>query len=160
MMTHLRRISIATAFTTIALIDQSLAGSIPPPSRSDKCPVCGMFVAKYRDWLAVVRFADGATIYFDGMKDLMNFHFSPSSYLKGRSRETIREVVATDYYSLNQINALKAFYVIGSDVLGPMGKELIPFASRKDAEEFMKDHRGKKIIRFDEITPQLMKSLQ
>lgn len=160
MMTNFSRILLATLFITLLLFDAALPGVIPQPSRTDKCPVCGMFVAKYRDWLSAIRFTDGSTVYFDGMKDLMTFHLSPPSYLKGRTRETIREIVATDYYTLNQIDALKAFYVIGSDVLGPMGKELIPFASRRDAEEFLKDHRGRKIIRFDDITPQLIKSLQ
>ena len=31
--------------------------------------------------------------------------------------------------------AKEAFFVIGSDVYGPMGHELIPFASKADAEQ-------------------------
>jgi nitrous oxide reductase accessory protein NosL len=36
-----------------------------------------------------------------------------------------------------------------------MGHELIPLASREDAEEFMRDHRGRRILRFDEVTREL-----
>jgi len=134
--------------------------AIPPPAKSDKCPVCGMFVAKYREWLAAIRFTDGSVVYFDGMKDLMTFYHAPGSFLRGRTSRDIREIIATDYYSLQQVDATKALYVIGSDTYGPMGKELIPFATRADAEEFMKDHRGKRILRFTEITPAVLKSLQ
>ena len=32
-----------------------------------------------------------------------------------------------------------------------MGRELIPFKTREDAQTFMTEHYGKKIIRFNEI---------
>ena len=32
----------------------------------------------------------------------------------------------------------KAFYVIGSNVYGPMGEELIPFKNEDEAKKFMK----------------------
>ena len=35
--------------------------------------------------------------------------------------------------------------------MGPMGHELIPLASRADAEEFLGDHQGRRILRFDEV---------
>ena len=41
--------------------------------------------------------------------------------------------------------------VAGSDVLGPMGHELVPLASKADADDFMKDHKGKKLYTFDRI---------
>ena len=40
------------------------------PSPKDKCPVCGMFVAKYPDFVAQVIFQDGSYAVFDGAKDL------------------------------------------------------------------------------------------
>ncbi|MGQ9653410.1 MAG: nitrous oxide reductase accessory protein NosL, partial [Thermodesulfobacteriota bacterium] len=36
------------------------------PGPKDKCPVCGMFVAKYPDWTAQVLFKDGRSVFFDG----------------------------------------------------------------------------------------------
>jgi nitrous oxide reductase accessory protein NosL len=50
----------------------------------------------------------------------------------------------------------KAFYVIGSDTYGPMGKEFIPFASLKSAETFLKDHKGTKILEFSKIEEALV----
>ena len=61
----------------------------------------------------------------------------------------------TDFYSLGRIEAQKAFFVVGSDVLGPMGHELVPLATRADAEDFLKDHKGKRILGFAEVTREL-----
>jgi len=33
-----------------------------------------------------------------------------------------------------------------------MGHEFIPFSTMQEAENFKKEHRGEKILRFDEIT--------
>ncbi|GAB4299738.1 MAG: nitrous oxide reductase accessory protein NosL [Desulfuromonadia bacterium] len=153
-------VQILSLLTLLTISAHAAPPTIPPPARNDKCPVCGMFVAKYREWIAAIRFTDGVLLYFDGVKDLMTFYHSPGSFAQGRASRGIRDIVATDYYSLQQIDATKAFYVVGSDVYGPMGNELIPFGDRKDAEEFLKDHKGKRILRFNEITPALLKTLQ
>ena len=49
---------------------------------------------------------------------------------------------------------MKAFFVVGSDVHGPMGNEFIPFKNIQDAKVFKIDHHGRKIIKFTDITEQ------
>jgi len=129
------------------------------PTPKDKCPVCGMFVYKYPDWVAQAVFRDGSRLYFDGVKDLMKFFLNPSSYQSTKSRTETAAIFVTDYYSLESVEGTRAYYVIGSDVFGPMGKELIPFGKEAEAREFLKDHKGKKILRFQEITPEILKPL-
>jgi copper chaperone NosL len=129
------------------------------PTSKDKCPVCGMFVYKYPDWVSQAVFRDGSRIYFDGVKDLMKFYFKVPQYQPGKSRGEIAVLYVTDYYSLESIEGTRAYYVIGSDVFGPMGKELIPFGKEAEAREFLKDHKGKRILRFQEITPEILKPL-
>ena len=125
-----------------------------------RCPVCGMFVSKYPNWLARMHYdSPDKTEFFDGVKDMMAFYFTPQKY-GGVSREAIRGIYVKDYYSLKWLAAKEAFYVIGSDVYGPMGHELIPFGSREAAESFSRDHHGKNILAFDEITPDLIESLR
>ncbi len=68
-------------------------------------------------------------------------------------------VVVKDYYTQISIDALKAFYVIWSDMYGPMGHEPIPFEKEADAKRFMEDHKGRKILRFKDITPKVILSL-
>jgi hypothetical protein len=40
-----------------------------------------------------------------------------------------------------------------------MGHELVPQADRLDAEEFLKDHKGKRIVDFGHVTPALIRQL-
>lgn len=131
---------------------------LPPPATKDKCPVCGMFVTKYPDWLTAVCFRDGTHKYFDGAKDMFKFLHAPSKYARTKA-EDIRTVFVRDYYSLEWLDARRVWYVIGSDIYGPMGRELIPLGREADAREFANDHGGKKILKFSEITPEVIKTL-
>jgi nitrous oxide reductase accessory protein NosL len=124
------------------------------PAAGDKCPVCGMFVAKYPDWVAETVFKDGTYAVFDGAKDLFRYLLDR----KGAGRD-IAAVYVTDYYAVTPVDASTAFYVMGSDVYGPMGAELVPFRSEQEAREFLKDHQGKRVLRFKEITPDVLRSL-
>jgi len=151
----------AASLIFFAAVSLCLAG--PPestkPGPRDKCPVCGMFVAKYPDFVTQVIFRDGAVFYFDGVKDLMKFYFHLDRYSPGRKQADVAAVWVTDYYRMSLIDGRKAHYVIGSDVYGPMGKELIPFEKKDEADEFLKDHRGERVLAFGEITPDLIKGL-
>jgi copper chaperone NosL len=142
-------------FLTAAI---SLADEIKPakPAPADKCPVCGMFVAKYPDFVARIVFKDGAYAFFDGVKDMMKYYFNLAKYNSGKQVADIASIAVTDYYTLTMIDGLTAYYVIGSDVYGPMGKELIPFKGEAEAKEFMKDHAGKSILSFKAIKPETL----
>ena len=129
------------------------------PSSKDKCPVCGMFVAKYPDFLAEILFKDGSHAFFDGTKDMFKFYFNLKRYQPSKKQSDIDSIYVTDYYSLTLIDGYQAFYVTGSDVYGPMGRELIPLEKEGDAKEFMKDHQGKSILKFSDITYELVKAL-
>ncbi len=122
--------------------------------KDDKCRVCGMFVAKYRNWISQIVFSDGTAAFFDGPKDMMKYYLDPSKYDPGMKKADIAAVFVTDYYSVKPIDGRTAFYVIGSDVFGPMGAELVPLASEPQARGFLKDHKGTKILKFDEIRPE------
>jgi len=122
----------------------------------EKCPVCGMFTYKYPKWVAQIYYSHEGVEHhhsFDGVKDMMKFYFDPLEWgdYPHSVKDNITKILVSDYYSQKAIDAKKAFYVLGSDVYGPMGNELIPFKERYDAEVFSMDHQGRKIIRFDEI---------
>lgn len=136
------------------------SASLARPGQGDKCPVCGMFVSRYPDWVATVTFRDGATAWFDGAKDLFKFLLHPERYQPGRRAADVERVQVTDYYALSRLDARDAWFVIGSDVLGPMGIELIPFAREADAREFQADHRGAAILRFGDVGPATLRKLQ
>ena len=128
---------------------------VPPDAR---CPVCGMFVARYPNWVARATLVDGTALFFDGVKDLLKFLVGAGAhgFPTGTSTD---EIYFTDYYTLAGIEAHLAFLVFGSDVLGPMGHELVPFATRAHAETFLADHGGEKILRMQDVTPALLEAL-
>jgi copper chaperone NosL len=119
-------------------------------TKDEKCPVCGMFVYKYPKWAAQI-FYKNRHHSFDGVKDLMKYYFDHNTGIK--------KVLVTDYYTQKAIDGTKAFYVVGSDIYGPMGHELIPFKSREDAKTFSLDHKGKAIVEFGEITKESVYNL-
>jgi len=121
-----------------------------------KCPVCGMFVHKYPKWSALM-VVNGQKHYFDGVKDMMKYYIFDADF--PYKREEIEQLKVSDFYTLKEIEAKEAYYVIGSDVFGPMGDELIPFESEEGAKNFMGDHKGDKIVKFDEITDKMVMGL-
>lgn len=127
---------------------------------TDKCPVCGMFVGKYPDFVAQVIYQDGTYAVFDGAKDMFKYLHNLRTYAPSRRVSDIAAVYVTDYYSLRLIVGKQAWYVIGSDIYGPMGREMIPLASEKEAREFLVDHKGKRLLRFDEVTPDILKGIE
>jgi len=143
----------------LGLAAQAEMIQIPEPGPQDTCPVCGMFVAKYPEWIATVHYKDGHTHHFDGAKDLFKYLLEMPKWAPGRRAEGIVTIGVTEYYGLARIRAREAWYVIGSDVIGPMGHELIPLETREDAEEFMIDHDGKRILRFDEANLEMLEGL-
>jgi len=124
--------------------------------KSAKCPVCGMFVSKYPKWTSTMTH-DGKRYYFDGVKDMMKYYIFDGDFVYDRTH--IERMEVSDYYTLKKISAKKAFYVLDSTIFGPMGRELIPFATMKSAENFLKDHHGKRIVRFPEITAKMLMQL-
>ena len=129
------------------------------PGKQDKCPVCGMFVYKYPDWTAQITFNDQRQFYFDGVKDLFKFVFHLDRYHPGKTAADIETIWVTDYYDMLAIDGRSAHYVVGSDVTGPMGKELIPFVTREAALEFSKDHGGNAVLTYEQITPAVIDKL-
>lgn len=149
-------------YTIIALVllvgpQPALAGE--QVAKDTRCAVCGMFVAKYPNWLATLTMSDGGIKHFDGVKDMMVFYFAPQKY-GAKAEATITTLTVKDYYTLAPIDARKAFYVVGSDVTGPMGHEFIPFADQGAAESFRKDHQGKSVVTFEAITADQVESMR
>src|SRR5210317_1669188 len=70
--------------------------AIDTVSSKTRCPVCGMFVAKYPNWLAQIHYEDSKQAYFfDGVKDMIVFYFNPQQY-EGPPNEAIKNIFVKD----------------------------------------------------------------
>jgi len=116
----------------------------PPqsPGPKDRCPVCGMFVQPYANWVSVAVSDSGARYYFDGPKDMFRFVADQQTYRPRDDAGKGLQLWVTEYYSTRLMKAEEVFFVTGSDVLGPMGEELVPIAGKQAAETFLRDHGG------------------
>ncbi len=150
----MRLFPFGLALLFFAGLAMASAHEIKPPGERERCPVCGMFVHPYQEWIATILYDDGTQVYFDGCKDLFTFYFGLSS----EQQQTIQQIYVTEYYSTELMPADQVFYILGSDVFGPMGKELIPVSGEAAAKEFFQDHQGRAILRYSELSPETLKS--
>ncbi len=118
-----------------------------------------MFVARYPDIIAEIIFKDGTYAVFDGCKDMFRYYLNMKEYNPSKSINDIDSIYVHEYYDLKIIDGRKAYYVVGSNVTGPMGRELVPFRSEEDASAFQYDHKGK-ILRFGDVTEEVMKAIK
>ncbi len=145
----------------LAWLPISEAADIKPrkPGKQDTCPVCGMFVASYPEWIAQVVFDDDSAVFFDGSKDMFKYLLDRERFAPDKQHLEIAASFVTGYYGGEAIPARSAYFVIGSDVFGPMGPELVPHETAEEAEEFLKDHKGQRVVVFDDVTAELLRTL-
>jgi len=120
----------------------------------DRCAQCGMFVDVSPRWQAGATARDGAALKFDTPRCLM-------TYLRGASGRGVREPWVTEYYTLAHVPAGDGAtrFVTGSDVTGPMGRDLVPVRGDDAARRFARQHGGRRILRFREIDAAVLQAL-
>jgi copper chaperone NosL len=85
---------------------------------------------------------DGATLAFDSAKCLFRYRLA---------HEGLRDAWVTDYYARTHRPITTAFFVVGSDVMGAMGADLVALSSREEAERFSREHHGTSILALDQV---------
>lgn len=151
--------SILAAFT-LAVALSAAAEKVPDkPGDKEQCPVCGMFVAHYPEFVARVLFKDGSYAYFCGVKDMMKYYFDLPKYNPTQKTSDVAGIAVTDYSDMKTTDGYQAYYVVGSVVFGPMGQEFFPFAKESAAREFLQENQGKEIVQFGQIDPEVLKEL-
>ena len=137
-----------------------LALHAPRPVTADaRCPVCGMFPARQPLWAGQAVYRDGAAHFFDSPVDLMQFLTAVERYSAGRSAADVHTSWVTDAAGRGWVELTKAWFVHGSDALGPMRRGDLPaFADEAGAAEFA-GRRGGRVLTFEAVTPAILKSL-
>ena len=91
-------------------------------------------------------------------KNPANDNFSESNSTNANFSGT--ELYVTDYASGEILRAQDAFYVFGSVLQSARGDDLITFARLRDAQDFMREKKGHKILQFREISARLIDYLR
>ncbi len=136
-----------------------LALDEPRPIPADaRCPVCGMFPARYPRWAGQVIFNDGATHFFDSPVNLLVFLRDVERY----SNYTAEDVIASytnDVASDTWTPVETAYFVHGSDALGPMREGNLPSFAEREAAQAFADARGGKVLAHREVDTTLLDTL-
>ena len=127
-------------------------------SPGDRCPVCAMFPARRPESAAAMALKSGETFYFCSNGCLLRTWLRPAAYI-GKDRKAIDRLVVRDYFSGTPIDARKATWVAGSDVIGPMGPAIIALGDAGQLAAFKKRHGGETVFSFDQIDDALWKRI-
>ena len=154
-----QRILVALLAVLATSCSERQPAAVPAPQELTRDAVgyfCGMTVLDHNGPKGQVFLTDREQpLWFTSVRDTIAFTRLPGE------PKNIAAIYVTDIgrASWNQpepgtwIDARKAFYVTGSDRVGGMqAPEVVPFASRKAAEQFMEQHGGK-IYTFDTLPP-------
>ena len=114
-----------------------------------RCGLCGMRVDP-SGLAAGATGADGGDLAFDSAKCLFRHRLTHSG---------VRAAWVTDYYTRAHRPIEGAFFVLGSDVSGAMGADLIALSSREEAERFSREHHGASTLTLDQITRPVIDAL-
>jgi nitrous oxide reductase accessory protein NosL len=132
------------ALAALAAAPALLAGCGRDRATRPRCARCGMYADTDPAFRAGATSADGQAVHFDSPRCLMQWLASDAA--RGAEAPWV-----TEYYGQRKAPAAFCWYVIGSDVVGPMGPDLIPLADEPSARRFAEEHGGRRVLRFDEI---------
>ncbi|MEZ4339795.1 MAG: nitrous oxide reductase accessory protein NosL [Sandaracinaceae bacterium] len=110
-----------------------------------RCDTCGMIVEPDSGWRAG---AEGTA--FD----------SPKCMFRHRLRHGDLEAPwVIEYYSQTRHDAETLFYVTGTDLESPMGRDLVPVEGRENAERLRTDHGGDRVLGWAEVDARVIDPL-
>ncbi len=121
--------------------DQYAARAIPVNAR---CGHCGMYPARTPQWAAQLIFENGTAVFFDSPLDLAQFEERSKTLIQAGTHGKVQVRYVTDYPRPGQwVKRDEAWFVVGSQVLGPMRTADVPaFARQADAQAFAQQHQG------------------
>ncbi len=145
----LSRRSLLSAALTLPLVacKGTAASADAPPGR---CAHCGMKLDPSSAWLSERVLPDGKKLSYDTPRCAL------LARAKDRAAGTLR---VQDFYDRKWYDASELRFVTGSDVLGPMGPDLVPVDPARSAK-FVQDHKGERALRLDEISQTTLDDLK
>ncbi|ENO83418.1 nitrous oxide reductase accessory protein NosL [Thauera linaloolentis] len=109
-----------------------------------RCPVCGMYPARFPKWASQIIFTDGSAHFFDSPVDLFTFLDEPVRFDTHHTAEDAAAMYVADHRDGTWLDARQAVFVIGSRIRGPMrGPDLPAFADHAAAEAFIAEYGGR-----------------
>ena len=125
-------------------------GTIREPGPRTRCRVCNMYPARYPNFHSQLKTNADEVIHFCSSQCLINFLAAQSAYT--REPITVQTVWVTLYQDGGWEYANGLYYLTGSNIMGPMGPEALPFRLKTDAEA-LAIKKGGQVYDWDELSP-------
>jgi nitrous oxide reductase accessory protein NosL len=147
--------------------------------QGDQCEVCGMVIPNHPGPTAEIFYADEEPsghenpARFDSTWEAFQYDFERQNRGWTRSAFYVTDYSTVDYElrtdagdtlisthveAADFADATTVTFVVGSEVKGAMGRDLIGFSAQADAEAFQSEHGGE-MRAFDEVTEQTIAGL-
>jgi nitrous oxide reductase accessory protein NosL len=153
---QLGKMAALLALSVLAASIQASEEYAPKPiTKSERCPVCGMYPANYPKWHSQILFKDGEHSSFDSPIEMFRFVHNMAKYDKHHGAADIGMIYVPDAEKGSWLEARQAFFVIGSKARGPMGADLPAFASKESATDFI-NKSGGEMFTYQQVTPAMV----
>jgi copper chaperone NosL len=159
---HPWHVRVITSSCLFALLLGACSRTVLPttalePADDTACALDGMLLKDFPGPKAQILYAEGKPDFFCDLMDLFATVLAPEQK-RHVAAMFVQDMGKTDWDHPqgNWIDAKTALYVVGSKKAGSMGPTFGSFSDRQDAEAFM-NKEGGRIVRFDEITPGLVR---
>lgn len=165
----LRLAGITALLVTLAML--AACGDAGGPARravdvqpDDICAVCGMELSRSPGPRAQAWIAGRARpLLFDSTRDFFAYVLQPENQ-SGLQDMFVQDSARIDWQRPGRdaatfIDARSAVYVAWQPLTGSMGPTFAPFSTRAAAQSFVRRHGGA-VLGFDEVTPNLVATLQ
>ena len=118
-------------------------------------------IYKYPSWVAEIKLRSGKKLFFSSPKSMLELYFQPGRWydLNIKKESDFKQILVTDFKTLEPIDARGAFYVYGSSNTSPAGDDLPAFSTYQRAQEFMQKNNGRRILSFDKLSQALINLL-
>ena len=128
-------------------------GKIADPGPEVRCPTCGMYPARYPGFHSQISTAAGKHHHFCSSQCLVAYQANPGKYVKDAAKTA--SIWVTVFQEGSYEYAMGLYYLVGSSIMGPMGKEAVPYRNKSAAAKSARENGGK-VVRFKELTPALV----
>jgi copper chaperone NosL len=122
-------------------------GALTACKKTERCKHCGMKIDPASAWRTDLVGEDGKITAFDTPRCAL------TSWRSGAT--PAKSVRVQEYYDQKTRDGSEVRFVIGGDVLGPMGADLVPVDPAK-ASKFIQDHAADRALKLDEVTTQVL----
>jgi copper chaperone NosL len=123
----------------------------PACKKELRCKNCGMKIDPASPWRTDLVAADGTVTNFDTPRCAF------TSWRSGKTAAATLKV--QDYYDRQWREGKDLRFMLGGDVVGPMGPDLVPVDPSR-ATKFIQDHGADKAYAQDEVTTDVLNSIK